>query len=396
MYWGGIPEATTQNDKSIAYSCLGSAAELIVAKNNLFFFFFLILVFRFFPVKKKNHAQHEMENKRKTKTVRLVPLTRDETLSQPTVLELLSGSVSTPTKEASTSEGGRVEGSSEKLPSAWKSPLLKEKSSAVKGATMSAASSAEKSNTAQISGTPPQNPSTSMDVGSTSEWRPGKNYERNQRRKQRKRLLKGIKSITLDPGSDLPSASNSVSMKRSRESSSTQSTPTSNPKQKRGRVEPQHAEQKGTKQAEVAGTSITASYAGAVRTSNQKLVVTRKGSNDDTPMEESDLRIIQGAINQRILRTKLDFSVRIERTFIHSGRVLLICYDEKSLEWAQEVVRAVPPPSMDHRGYEARGPKDVKTETFGSGFQTTMDWKSKMFLNWWTGAIRTSTSRTLD
>ena len=306
-----------------------------------------------------------MENKRKTKTVRLVPLTRDEALSQPTVLELLSGSVSTPTKEASTSEGGRVEGSSEKLPSAWKSPLLKEKSSAVKEATMSAASSAEKSNTAQISGTPPQNPSTSMDVGSTSEWRPGKNYERNQRRKQRKRLLKGIKSITLDPGSDLPTASNSVSMKRSRESSSTQSTPTSNPKQKRGRVQPEHAEQKGTKQAEVAGTSITASYAGAVRTSNQKLVVTRKGSNGDTPMEVSDLRIIQGAINQRILRTKLDFSVRIERTFIHSGRVLLICYDEKSLEWAQEVVRAVPPPSMDHRGYEARGPKDVKTETFG-------------------------------
>ena len=67
-------------------------------------------------------------------------------------------------------------------------------------------------------------------------------------------------------------------MKRSRESSSIQSTPTSNPKQKRGRVEPEHAEQKGTKQAEEAGTSITVSYAGAVRISNQKLVVTRKGS----------------------------------------------------------------------------------------------------------------------
>ena len=184
---------------------------------------------------------------------------------------------------------------------------------------MSAASSAEKSNTAQIPGTPLQNPLTSMDVGSTSEWRPGKNYERNQRRKQRKRLLKGIKSITLsNPGSDLPTAFNSVSMTRSRESSSTQSTPTSNPKQKRGRVEPEHAEQKGTKQAEETGTSITASYAGAVRTSDQKLVVTRKGSNGDTPMEESDLRIIQGAINQKILKTKLDFSVRIERTFIHS------------------------------------------------------------------------------
>ena len=43
----------------------------------------------------------------------------------------------------------------------------------------------------------------------------------------------------------------------------------------------------------------------------------------------------------------------------------MICYDEKSLEWAQEVVRAVPPPSMNHRRYEARGPKDIKSETFG-------------------------------
>ena len=302
-----------------------------MAKNDFFF----TLVFRFFPVKKKNLTLYEMKtNKRKTKTVRLVPLTRDETLSQPTVLELLSGSVSTPTMEASTPEGARVEGSSEKLPSAWKSALLK-KSSAFKEATVSAASSAEKSNTAQIFGTPPQNPSTSTDVGSTSEWRPEKNYERNQRRKQRKRLLKGTKSITLsNPGRDLPTATKSVSMKRSRESSSTQSTPTSNPKQKRGRVELEHAEQKGTKQAEEAGTSITASYAGAVKTSNQKLVVTRKGSNGDTPMEESDLRIIQGAINQKILKTKLDFSVRIDRTFIHLSRILLICYDEKSLEWA--------------------------------------------------------------
>ena len=184
-------------------------------------------------------------NIRKTKTVRLVPLTRDKTLSQPTVLELLSGSVSTPTKEASTPEEARVEGSSEKLPSAWKFPLLKEKSSAFKEATVSAASSAEKSNTAQTFGTPPQSPSTSTDVGSTSEWRPGKNCERNERRKQQKRLLKGIKIITLsNPGRDRPTSSNSVTMKRSREFASAQSTPTSNPKQKRGRVKPKHAEQK--------------------------------------------------------------------------------------------------------------------------------------------------------
>ena len=119
-------------------------------------------------------------------------------------------------------------------------------------------------------------------------------------------------------------------MKESRESSSTQSTPTSNPKQKRDRVEPEHAEQEKTNQAEEAGTSITASYAGAVRTSNKKLIVTRKKCNGDTMMVESGLRIIQGAINQKILKTKLDFSVCIERTFIHSDRVLLICFKPKT------------------------------------------------------------------
>ena len=31
LYWGGIPEATAQNDKSIAHSCLGPAARLDVA-----------------------------------------------------------------------------------------------------------------------------------------------------------------------------------------------------------------------------------------------------------------------------------------------------------------------------------------------------------------------------
>ena len=44
----------------------------------------------------------------------------------------------------------------------------------------------------------------------------------------------------------------------------------------------------------------------------------------------------------------------------------MICYDEKSLEWAQVIVRAIAPTSVDHQGYEARGPKDaIKSETFG-------------------------------
>ena len=134
-----------------------------------------------------------------------------------------------------------------------------------------------------------------------------------------------------NPGGNLSPASKSTPQKRSRESSSTQSTPASNPKQKRGRITSEHAEQVGTKRAEEAGPSTAASYAKAVRTSNHRLVITRKGSKGDTLMVDSDLRVIQGVINQTILKSKVDFSVRIERTFIHKGRILMICYEEKSL-----------------------------------------------------------------
>ena len=299
------------------------------------------------------------ENEKK-REVRLVPLSSDATLSQRTVIEMFSGNGSTPEK-ASTPVGVGDEGSTKESASAWSSPLVVKPTSAEE--TVKAASSTEKSNTAP--GTPSQNPPKSSDNGSTSEWRPGKNYERNQRRKQRKKLLKGLKGLDLNnPGGDFQ-ASNSGSTKRPRESSGSLTTPT-NPKQKRGRIESEHVEQRGTKRAEEAGPSNLASYARAVKTSNQKLVITRKGSKGEAPMVEFDLRVIQGAINQMILKTKLDFSVRIERTFIHSGRVLMICYDEKSLEWAQEILRAIAPTSVDHQGYEARGPKDaIKSETFG-------------------------------
>ena len=130
------------------------------------------------------------KKKKKTKPVRLVPLTTSkEPLSQRTVPELFSSSGSSQVK-ASTPTGVEAE-TSKKLPLAW-TFLLKEKALANQEATVTAASSIEKSNTAQISELPTQNPSTSSDIGSTSEWRPGKNYERNQRRKQRKRLLKGM------------------------------------------------------------------------------------------------------------------------------------------------------------------------------------------------------------
>ena len=165
-----------------------------------------------------------MKNKRKKKTVRFVPLTRKEPLSQRTVLELFSGSESTQLVKASTAVRVEVETSAKKLLSAWTSLLLEEKPLANQEATVSAALSIEKSNTAQISGSLTQNPSMSSDAGSTSEWRRGKNYERNQKRKQRKRLWKGLKGLNLtNPGDNLQTACNFASTKRQMESSSTQS-----------------------------------------------------------------------------------------------------------------------------------------------------------------------------
>ena len=165
-----------------------------------------------------------MENKRKKKTVQFVPLTRKEPLSQQTILELFRGSESTQLVKASTPARVEVETSAKKLPSAWTSLLLEEKPLANQEATVSAALSIEKSNTAQISGSLTQNPLMSPDVGSTSEWCRGKNYERNEKRKQRKRLWKWLEGLNLtNPGDNLQTACNSASTKRSMESSSTQS-----------------------------------------------------------------------------------------------------------------------------------------------------------------------------
>ena len=133
-----------------------------------------------------------MENKRKKKTVRFVPLTRKEPLSQRTVLELFSGSESIQLVKASTPARVEVETSMKKLPSTWTSLLLEKKPLANQKATVSAALSIEKSNIAQISGSLTQNPSMSPDIGSTSEWRRRKNYERNEKRKQQKRSWKGL------------------------------------------------------------------------------------------------------------------------------------------------------------------------------------------------------------
>ena len=85
-----------------------------------------------------------------------------------------------------------METSTKKLPSAWTSLLLEEKPLTNQEATVSAPLLIEKWNTAQIFGSTTQNPSMSPDVGTTSEWRRGKNYERNQRVEAAKEVAEGL------------------------------------------------------------------------------------------------------------------------------------------------------------------------------------------------------------
>ena len=83
-------------------------------------------------------------------------------------------------------------------------------------------------------------------------------------------------------------------------------------------------------------------------------------------MDNLELREVQSAITKMILRTDPGFLVRIERTFIFEGKVLMICKDKKTLEWAEQVVEAIVPSLVIHQGYDAKGPKDLPpAKTFG-------------------------------
>ena len=153
--------------------------------------------------------------------------------------------------------------------------------------------------------------------------------------------------------------------KRARESSDSLSSTTNLP-QKRGQHEVAHDMQGGKAKKTTAGTSTPTSYAGAVKASNQKLTITRKESEGDGGMDNMDLREIQNAITKMILCTDPGFLVHIERTFIFEGKVLMICKDEKTLEWAKHVVEAIVPSLVVHQGYDAKGPKDLPlAKTFG-------------------------------
>ena len=92
-------------------------------------------------------------------------------------------------------------------------------------------------------------------------------------------------------------------------------------------------------------------------------------------MESIDLREVQSAITKMILRaitkmilraiTKMilradpSFLFLIDRTLMFEDKVLTICKDKRTLEWAKHVLEANAPSLVGHQGYDAKGPKDL-------------------------------------
>ena len=259
-------------------------------------------------------------------------------MSQPRISEFLSDNANKNSIRPPAPSSPDAEKTSNLSPQFEKVTLRKKSVSEAEGIAK-VAWSVVKPNTTS---TPPvelQNPSNSSDVACSSEVKRGKNYEKKTKRKEKKRVMKGLAGMTFADHDPESSDHSSGQTKRARESSDSLSSST-NLSQKRELHDVAYGKQGGKAKGMMAGTSTSASYAGAVKASNQKLTITRKESEGDGGMDNLDLREAQSAITKMILRTDTGFLVRIERTFIFEGKVLVICKDEKTLEWAKHVVEA--------------------------------------------------------
>ena len=221
--------------------------------------------------------------------------------------------------------------------------MLKESVSTEAEGTGKVAWSVVKPNTTS---TPPvelQNPSN---VACRSEVKRGKTTKK-RKRKEKKRVMRGLAGMTLADHEPESLDYSSGQTKQARESSDSLFSSTFLP-QTCGWHDFAYGKQIGRAKEMITGTSTPASYAGAVKISNQKLTITRKESKGGGGMDNMDLREVQGAITKMILCTDPGFLVHIERSFIFEGKVLMICKDEKTLEWAKRVVEAIVPSLVVH------------------------------------------------
>ena len=161
----------------------------------------------------------------------MLPLSSNETLSQPRITEFLSDSEIKTQAQVPGSEGAEIVSKSQRTQmqsSAWKVyPYGRSYSRHLKEATNTAASSAEKLNSAQSPKEPSQKLSASNNVTCKSEGEPGKHKQQKTRegRNDRKRMINGMSDLFLTSLEHAQaSISASGSTKWSSESSSTQST----------------------------------------------------------------------------------------------------------------------------------------------------------------------------
>ena len=192
----------------------------------------------------------------------------------------------------------------------------------------------------------------------------GKHHVKNRQKKARKKLLKGIESLTVKSPDD--TALSPKSQKRERVTTgTTPRTPNSHRPEKRVRYGVQAGMGgAGTNNVGTSGNPKV-SYAKMVTSGGQHLLVSKREA-EDHQLVNSDLRSVQLAINRILIRTDPGFLVCIERTYLYNGKVHVVCKDEKTLEWAKQVILAIEPSEENHPGYEARGPKDLPpAKTFG-------------------------------
>ena len=133
-----------------------------------------------------------MSVNRKKKVTRITPLNSEEVaLSQPRISEFLSDNANKESTRPSAPSSPDAEKTSNLSPQVEKVPLLKEFVSEAEG-TAKVAWSVVKPNTTS---TPPvelQNPSNFSDVACRSEVKRGKNYEKKRKRREKKRVMRGL------------------------------------------------------------------------------------------------------------------------------------------------------------------------------------------------------------
>ena len=178
----------------------------------------------------------------------------------------------------------------------------------------------------------PQNPGTSKDAASKSEGpKPvGKNHAKNRAKKERRRLLRGVSALSLEHP-EASSASTSTPRpenKRERPTPSVGSTPSTQPK-KRHRPMVDGESMAGSQSRKTSGDKAKGSYSKAA-SSGSLLKITRREA-EDIPLYDSDVWEVQQAIFRALLYSDPGFVVRIERTFLHDGRVQVVCRDDQTL-----------------------------------------------------------------